>query len=139
MLTKENRLKGLIILACDDEPMGLDIIKLLLTAYGGQVFTATDGKEGLEFVQSHTVDLILTDLSMPNMSGWEMKKHLEQNTHTAQIPVIALTAHAMAGDGERVLGAGFSGYITKPIMPQTFMVDFIKILKAIPSLSNRFA
>lgn len=138
MIIKENLLKGLIVLACDDEPMGLDIITTLIRAYGGYVYSAKDGIEALQVIESNQIDLILTDISMPNMSGWDMKKHLEQNPQTAQIPVIALTAHAMVGDREKVMQAGFSGYISKPIMPQTFIEDFIAILENVPALSGRF-
>lgn len=138
MVIKENLLKGLIVLVCDDEAMGLDIISTLIRAYGGCVFAAKDGEEALGVVKSHHVEVIVTDISMPTMSGWEMKTHLEKDPRTAQIPVIALTAHAMVGDREKVMQAGFSGYISKPITPQTFMKDFIAILKNIPVLSGRF-
>ena len=72
------------------------------------------GEEGLLLLQTYQPTLILLDLSMPKMDGWEMLRHIRNRPETARTPVIALTAHAMEGDRERVLGAGFNGYIPKP-------------------------
>lgn len=82
--------------------------------------------------------LIISDLSMPVMDGWELLTHLQQNSMTSGIPVIALTAHAMVGDRDKVIAAGFHSYLTKPLTPATFMQDLIERLKAVPQFAGEF-
>ena len=91
--------------------------------------TADNGQSGLEVVNSLNLSFILLDLSMPVMDGWTMLKRLQENKATASIPVIALTAHAMTGDQERALSAGFDGYITKPFDIISVVGDIKKVLK----------
>lgn len=112
-----------VVLIVDDEPDNLGVAMKILDFNGAQVHIAEDGVEGLSILQSIAPTFILLDLSMPNMDGWEMLKHIRQNEATAAVPVIALTAHAMAGDEERALAAGFDGYITKPFRLDSFLSD----------------
>jgi CheY-like chemotaxis protein len=79
------------------------------------LLVATDGGAGLELAQREQPDLVLLDLSLPVIDGWEVVKRLKASDATRRIPVIALTAHAMAGDAERATDSGCDGYITKPI------------------------
>lgn len=117
------------ILLVDDEPDNLDVVAESLTFFGVNVRTATHGEEGLEVLKSFTPDLILLDLSMPKMDGWAMRQHVKVNPATQHIPILALSAHAMAGDKERALGVGFDGYLTKPINIATLIDDIRAVLR----------
>lgn len=79
------------------------------------VVEAVDGREGLEVAQAEQPDLILMDLSLPEMDGWELASRIRQTESIRAVPIIAVTAHAMAGDEERALRAGCNGYLSKPI------------------------
>ncbi|NEQ42987.1 MAG: response regulator [Leptolyngbya sp. SIOISBB] len=103
------------ILLVEDNEMNRDMLSRRLQRKGYDVVIATDGIEGLEQSKSETPDLILMDMSLPVMDGWEATRQLKANTHTKMIPVIALTAHAMSGDREKALAAGCDEYDTKPI------------------------
>jgi len=121
------------VLIVEDDPHNLGVPEGVLQHYGAQVFTAEDGLEGLKVLADVTPTLILLDLSMPQMDGWEMIKRVRANPKTAHVPVIALTAHAMRGDKERVLAAGFDGYIAKPFLLDTFMCEIVRCVREIAS------
>ncbi|HEX2996815.1 MAG TPA: response regulator [Anaerolineales bacterium] len=103
------------VLVVDDEPDNVEVTAEVLTFLGVTVRTAANGEEGLEVLRNFTPDLILLDLSMPKMDGWVMRHQIKANPLTTHIPILALSAHAMAGDKQRALDAGFDGYLTKPI------------------------
>ena len=111
------------VLVVDDEPDNLEVVAETLEFKGAEVKTALNGKEGLDALADFTANLILTDLSMPVMNGWQMRARVKSDPKTAQIPVLALSAHAIAGDKERALEAGFDGYLTKPININTLLDD----------------
>jgi CheY-like chemotaxis protein len=115
--------KSWSILVVDDEPDNVEVVTDTLAFFGLTVKSAPNGVEGLELLKTFTPDIILLDLSMPKMDGWEMRQAIKRNPATVQIPVIALSAHAMAGDKERALDAGFDGYLTKPIRIATLLED----------------
>lgn len=129
-------LVGIDILIIDDEPDNLRVLQKLLTLLGANLNLAEDGKEGLEKARANKPHLIISDLSMPIMSGWEFMFEAKNDPNLASVPVIALTAHAMAGDRERVLAAGFVDYITKPIKVENFIPDIIAMLKSIPTVAD---
>lgn len=106
------------ILVADDDSDNRIIATETLEAYGYTVFQAVNGLEVLEWVQKETLDLILLDLSMPKMDGWEAFRKLKELDPTRGIRVIAFTAHAMRGDSEKVKLAGFDDYLTKPCIPK---------------------
>ncbi|MCD4684922.1 MAG: response regulator [Anaerolineae bacterium] len=116
------------VLIVDDEPDNLSIPKEVLTFYGAQVYTAGDGVTGLKVLEDISPTFILSDLSMPNMDGWEMLKRIRANPRLANVPVIALTAHAMSGDQARAIEAGFDGYIAKPFWLPTFWTEIERCL-----------
>ena len=122
----DSQVVGWTVLIVEDEPHNLGVPEGILTYYGAQVFTAEDGVEGLEVLADVTPTLILLDLSMPRMDGWEMIKRVRENPRTTSVPVVALTAHALRGDKERVLNAGFDGYISKPFLLETFMCEIVR-------------
>lgn len=96
---------------------------MILEMRGHQITIATDAEQGIARAQTELPDLILMDISLPGMDGLNATQHLQRNASTAVIPVVALTAHAMRGDQERIVAAGCKGYISKPIDTRTFAVD----------------
>ena len=107
------------ILLVEDNEMNRDMLSRRLTRAGHSVTIATDGQQGIDRATEDQPDLVLMDMSLPVIDGWEATSRLRANPATAAIPVIALTAHAMSGDREKALAAGCSDYDTKPIdMPR---------------------
>jgi CheY-like chemotaxis protein len=95
--------------------MNHDMLSRRLTRHGFQVVIAVDGTQGVALALAESPDLILMDMSLPGMDGWEAAQCLKTTPATRAIPIIALTAHAMAGDREKALAAGCDDYDTKPI------------------------
>src|SRR5262249_10254076 len=121
-------LNGWSVLVVDDEPDSLEVASRLLRHYGATVWLATNGEEALEVVQEHRPTVVISDLSMPVMDGWGLIYELKLNRSTIDLPVIALTAHAMVGDRERAISAGFHNYLAKPLTPSTFIKDLLRLL-----------
>jgi len=105
----------LTILLVEDNEMNRDMLSRRLKRRGYEVLIAVNGAEGVKMANSSTPDLILMDMSLPVMDGWEATKNIKADPTTKSIPVIALTAHAMSGDREKALQAGCDDYDTKPI------------------------
>lgn len=103
------------ILLVEDNEMNRDMLSRRLERRGYQVVLAEDGATGVSLARSETPDLILMDMSLPVMDGWEATRQIKAAPETKAIPVIALTAHAMAGDEEKALAAGCNDYETKPV------------------------
>ncbi len=119
------------ILLVEDNEMNRDMLARRLARRGYELIVAVDGKQGYALAQSERPDLILMDMSLPIMDGWEVTRRLKAASETRSIPVIALTAHAMAGDREKALAAGCDDYDTKP-------VEFPRLLGKIKTmLDNR--
>jgi len=108
------------ILVVEDNPMNMELAVDLLELRGHEVFSATTGQEALEISCREKPDLILMDVQLPGMDGLAVTKKLKENPETSGIPVVALTAHAMKGDEERMLSHGCAGYIPKPIDTREF-------------------
>ncbi len=118
------------ILLVEDNEMNRDMLKRRLSRKGYEVFIAVDGAEGVALSHSHYPDLILMDMSLPVMDGWQATREIKNNPKTKTIPVIALTAHAMAGDREKCIAAGCDDYDTKP-------VEFPRLLEKIETLLKK--
>jgi len=103
------------ILLVEDNEMNRDMLLRRLQRKGYQVILAVDGQSGVEMTQTHAPDLILMDMSLPVLDGWEATRRLKADAATRHIPVIALTAHAMSSDREKALEAGCDDYDTKPV------------------------
>jgi CheY-like chemotaxis protein len=103
------------ILLVEDNEMNRDMLSRRLERKGFEVVIAVDGQAGVDMASSTSPDIILMDLSLPVMDGWEATRHIKADPATQGIPVIALTAHAMAGDEEKAREAGCNDYDTKPI------------------------
>ena len=103
------------ILLVEDNELNRDMLSRRLARRGFDVVVAVDGGEGIEMAKSASPDLVLLDMSLPVLDGWEVAARLKAAADTRCIPIIALTAHAMAGDRQRALEAGCDDYDTKPI------------------------
>jgi CheY-like chemotaxis protein len=103
------------ILLVEDNELNRDMLSRRLTRRGYEVVIAVDGEEGITHAVGSAPDVILMDMSLPKIDGWEATRQIKASESTAGIPVIALTAHAMAGDREQALAAGCDDYDTKPI------------------------
>ena len=103
------------ILLVEDNEMNRDMLSRRLIRNGYEVVIAVDGQQGVDMALSERPDLILMDMSLPVIDGWEATRRIKGNDATRKIPVIALTAHAMAGDREKAMEAGCEDYDTKPI------------------------
>jgi two-component system, cell cycle response regulator DivK len=103
------------ILLVEDNEMNRDMLSRRLTRNGFDIVMAVNGQEGLDLASSENPDLILLDMSLPVMDGWEAARRLKADAATAKIPVIALTAHAMVQDKEKALAAGCDDFDTKPV------------------------
>jgi len=117
------------VLIVDDEPDNLNVAQKILTFNGATVYTAANGIEGLHLMKQIRMSFVLLDLSMPKMDGWEMCSRAKADPQLKDIPIIALTAHAMGDDRQRALKMGFSGYITKPFRMDTFLHDIRRIIQ----------
>ena len=118
------------ILLVEDNELNRDMLSRRLTRAGYEVVIALDGGEGVALARSERPDLILMDMSLPVLDGWEATRRIKADPATAHIPVIALTAHAMAGDREKALDAGCDDYDTKPI-------ELERLLAKIDALGSR--
>jgi two-component system cell cycle response regulator DivK len=121
------------VLLVDDEPDNIEVVAESLEFYGMTVKTAENGQVGIDALKDFTPDLILLDLSMPVMDGWQTLRHLKSDPQTQSIPVLALSAHAILGDKERALAVGFDGYMTKPVSVPTLIQDLKAALSERPT------
>ena len=118
------------LLLIEDNEMNRDMLSRRLVKRGYEVVVALDGEHGLAMARSEAPALVLMDMSLPGMDGWEATRRLKATPETRSIPVIGLTAHAMAGDREKALAAGCDDFDTKP-------VDLERLLAKIEALLGR--
>ena len=117
------------ILLVEDNPVNRRLAIFLLRSQGYQVREATSALEAFEILKTEQFDLIVMDIQLPGMDGLEATTKLRAEPATAQIPVIAVTSYAMAGDRDKALAAGCSGYVTKPIDKTIFLAEIGRHLK----------
>lgn len=117
------------ILIVEDNEQNLYLETFLLEKQGYDVAQARNGHQGLEMAASESPDLILLDIQLPVMDGYEVARRLKQTDETLSIPIVAVTSYAMAGDRESILNAGCEGYIEKPIDPDSFVNQVKGFLK----------
>ena len=110
-------MKTLII---EDNENNMYLVSFLLQNNGHEVSQAYDGKDGVELAKTVKPDLILLDIQLPKMNGYEVAMALRKEKHLSKVPIVAITSYAMPGDKEKALAAGCTGYIKKPINPDTF-------------------
>ena len=109
------------ILYIEDNEQNLYLVTYILEKHGYEVHAALDGREGIDKAAAVRPDLILLDIQLPRMDGYAVARELRENPDLAGVPIVAVTSYAMAGDRDKALAAGCSGYIEKPINPDTFM------------------
>lgn len=129
-------LKGWDIVVIDDEEDSLMVAQVILDEYGANTHTASNGEEGLKLISSVKPKFVISDLSMPVLDGWGVISRMLGDLALKDIPAIALTAHAMLGDREKAVAAGFHNYLTKPLTVETFIQDLVNLLMDIPALAN---
>jgi CheY-like chemotaxis protein len=120
---------GRVILIVEDDPKNLKLIRDLLQIRGYTTLEATDGKQGVDMAREKMPDLILMDIQMPVMDGFEAISILKADPVTKSIPIIALTAFAMQGDREKCMEAGCNDYITKPLDTRAFVTKVKEYLE----------
>ncbi|MDA7965787.1 response regulator [Ruegeria sp.] len=118
------------VLLVEDNEMNRDMLSRRLTRKGFIVVAATNGLEGVSMAGSETPDIILMDMSLPEIDGWEATRRIKAAPETASIPVVALTAHAMASDREKALDAGCDDFDTKPVELSRLLEKMAKLLPA---------
>jgi two-component system, cell cycle response regulator DivK len=133
----KNLLEGWDIVVIDDEEDSLMVAQLILDEYGANTHTASNGLEGVEVIQRVMPRFVISDLSMPVLDGWGLITKMQSDPALKEIPAIALTAHAMVGDRERAVAAGFHNYLTKPLTVETFIQDLVNLLVDIPELASQ--
>ena len=111
------------ILIIEDNEQNMYLMRYLLEKAGWTVREARDGREGIEAALREPPALVILDIQLPKMDGYEVARVLRENGALAAVPILAVTSYAMVGDRERVLAAGCDGYIEKPIDPDTFVAE----------------
>src|SRR4051812_24460069 len=116
------------ILVIEDNPANLALVEYLLNAFGYVTLTATDGASGVRVAREKRPDLVICDLQMPGLNGYEVLERLRADPALQGTPVIAVTAFSMQDDQTKVLAAGFNGYLSKPIEPERFVAQIEEYL-----------
>ncbi len=117
------------VLIIEDNPANLELMVYLLNHYGYTTLTAMDGKEGLALIEKETPDLIICDIQLPKLNGYQIAEKLNDNPKLADIPIMAVTAYSMVGDRDKILSSGFDDYLSKPIDPENFVKQIEMFLK----------
>lgn len=109
------------VLVIEDNDQNLYLVKFILERHGYWVMAARDGVDGINMAVSEVPDIILLDIQLPLMDGYAVARQLQEYPELANVPIVAVTSYAMAGDREKAIESGCRGYIVKPINPDTFM------------------
>ncbi len=116
------------ILIVEDDPASLELARYLLGAAGHETVCATDGGSGVELALDTGPDLVVCDLQMPVLTGFELVRRLRQEPRWRRVPMVAVSAFSMPNDREQALAAGFDAYVSKPITPETFVAEIEALL-----------
>ena len=117
------------ILVVEDNEKNRKLIRVVLKAKGYEIIEAEDAETAINYLKTNVPDLILMDIGLPGLDGLQLTRQIKQNEATKKIPVIAVTAHAMCGDEEKILGAGCDDYISKPINVGEFPLTIARVLE----------
>lgn len=126
---------GARILVVEDNADNLELVCYLLRAFGHEAIAAPDGLSGVRMAGDERPDIVLCDIQLPDIDGYEVVRRIRSNPSLASIPVVAVTASAQSSDRQRVLDCGFDGYFSKPLDPETFVSDIDGFLP--PALRSR--
>lgn len=127
------------VLLVEDNEDNFDLVNLLLQKAGYEVLAARDGRKAIEQARSQQPDLILLDLSLPEMDGWSVARKLKSDARTKNIPLFALTAHTLPGDRKRAMEAGCDGYFSKPLNVTTFAQTITEMLQRADQKTDKSA
>lgn len=116
------------ILVAEDNAVNRELLRELLEARGYAVFEACDGQQALHMIEQSQPELLLMDIGMPVLDGFETIRRIRENPRLAQLPVVAVTAYAMRGDREKILKSGFDGYLSKPLSPASLTAELDRLL-----------
>jgi two-component system, cell cycle response regulator DivK len=133
----KNRLAGLTVLVAEDDEDSMRIAVRFLTLAGAQIYSAVNGALALDAARTHLPSLIISDLHMPQMDGWQFCEALKADDATKHIPVIALTADFSSQTMENARRLGFVGFIRKPLDPHKFVDQLLEIVTTIPELARQ--
>lgn len=117
------------VLIVDDDPDNVGVLELVLGFHNAATRIAGSGRECLDMLREETPTLLLVDIQMPGMTGYELLEQIRSNAAWSDLPVVAVTAHAMRGDADRIMRAGFDGYISKPVDVASLIDDLNSILQ----------
>jgi CheY-like chemotaxis protein len=121
-----------LVLVVDDFADNRDMYARFLEFSGFRVATATNGQEALDRAFEVRPDLVVMDLSLPGLDGWEATRRLKRDARTRSVPVVAVTGHALSGSSEKAKEAGCDGYITKPCLPADLVIEIKRVLASPP-------
>lgn len=127
---------GWRFLIVDDSVETLNMLQVVLERYGIHVSRALDGAQAFQCALETQPDMIITDLAMPHMDGWDLIAKLKRDARTQAIPVVALTAHALIDDRERAIAAGVDHFVTKPITPGAFMRELVSMFNGVSKINT---
>ena len=120
---------NIVVLVVDDTELNRKVVKTVLLSEGFEVLEAEDGEQAITMATEHLPDIVLMDVQLPKIDGYEATRRLRAQESTRDLPIIALTAHAMPGENERAQEAGCNGYISKPINTRTLVEQIREHLK----------
>jgi two-component system cell cycle response regulator DivK len=118
------------ILIVEDKASSRELLRTVLEQQGYEVVEANDGEQALALIRGQSLDLVLMDLQLPQRNGYDVLQEIRSNPKLAAIPVVAVTANAMPGDREKVMAAGFTGYISKPVALTQLRDEVSRLLRA---------
>jgi two-component system, cell cycle response regulator DivK len=124
------------ILIIEDNPQNMYMMRFLLEKNGFRVISAENGREGIEQALRHKPNTILLDIQLPEMDGYAVAAELTRHEELKHTPIIAVTSYAMMGDREQILAAGATGYIEKPIDPESFVAEITRYMSSDPHHSE---
>lgn len=124
------------ILIIEDNPANLDLMVYLLNHFGYTTITTMDGEDGFAIAAKENPDLIICDIQLPKLNGYEIAEKLIQDPKLSKIPLIAVTAFSMVGDRDKILASGFDDYMAKPIDPENFVKKIENLLKTHQKLNQ---
>jgi CheY-like chemotaxis protein len=124
------------VLIAEDNPVNRELLRELLENRGYEVEEACDGEEAMQMLGQNRPDILLLDLGMPKLNGFEVVKKVRENTQLASLPVMAVTAYAMRGDREKTIDAGFDGYLSKPINAAALVRELDRVLMSTNSRTS---
>ncbi len=117
---------GQQVLVIEDDRDNAELLRCILCHYGATVVVARDGRQALDALDKQSFGLLLCDIAMPRLDGWELIAQIKHHPRLAQVPIIAISAHALREDEQRALKVGFSAYVVKPITSVAALVEAIQ-------------